>query len=71
MFFKSKMLQALDLYGELAIADALTTKVQDIRKEYKDDTAKQCFANIYGADDKDEMRKAIATAIATPISPKP
>lgn len=68
---KSRALQAMDLYGELALADLLTSKVQDIRKEYKDDVAKQCFANIYGADDKDEMREAIAKAIATPISPKP
>lgn len=66
MFFKSKTLQALDLYGELSLADLLTTKVQDIRKEYKDDVAKQCFASIYAAEDKDEMREAIAKAIAVP-----
>ena len=61
---KSKTLQALDLYGELAIADMLTTKVQDIRKEYKDPSMKKCFSNIYKAEDKDEMRQAIANAIA-------
>ena len=64
MFFKSKMLQALDLYGELAFADLLTSKVKDIRKEYKDSTSKKCFADIYAAEDKDEMRQAIAKAIA-------
>ena len=66
MFFKSKTLQALDLYGELSIADLLTSKVQDIRKEYKDDVVKKCFADIYSAEDKDEMREAIAKAIAVP-----
>jgi hypothetical protein len=67
MFFKSKMLQALDLYGELAFADALTSKVQDIRREYKkDEVSRKCFADIYGAEDKDEMREAIAKAIAEP-----
>ena len=67
MFFKSKTLQALDLYGELTLADLLTSKVQDIRKEYKDEVSKQCFASIYAADDKDDMRAAIADAIKTPI----
>lgn len=63
--FKSKTLQALDLYGELALADLLTSKVQDIRKDYKkDEVAKQCFASIYSAEDKDSMREAIAKAIA-------
>lgn len=67
MFFKSKTLQALDLYGELAIADSLTSKVQDIRREYrKDEVARKCFASIYGAEDKDEMREAISKAIAEP-----
>ena len=64
MFFKSKTLQAIDLYGELALADLLTSKVKDIRKEYKDSLSKQCFSKIYGAEDKDEMRQAIADAIA-------
>ena len=64
MFFKSKTLQAMDLYGELALADMLTSKVQDIRKEYKTPSAKKCFADIYKAEDKDEMRLAIALAIA-------
>ena len=64
MFFKSKTLQAMDLYGELALADMLTSKVKDIRKEYKDPLAKKCFAEIYSAEDKDEMRQAIATAIS-------
>ena len=64
MFFKSKTLQALDLYGELAIADMLTSKVKDIRKEYKTPADKKCFAAIYAAEDKDEMRIAIAEAIA-------
>ena len=64
MFFKSKTLQALDLYGELALADMLTSKVKDIRKEYKDPLAKKCFSEIYGAEDKDEMRQAIAKAIS-------
>ena len=64
MFFKSKALQALDLYGELLLADLLTSKVKDIRKEYKDDKDKKCFADIYAAEDKDEMREAIAKAIA-------
>ena len=64
MFFKSKTLQALDLYGELALADLLTSKVQDIRKDYKKQVDKDCFSEIYGAEDKDEMRTAIAKAIA-------
>jgi hypothetical protein len=63
MFIKSKTLQALDLYGELFCADLLTSKVQDIRKEYKAETERQLFAKIYQADDKDEVRKAIADAI--------
>ena len=69
MLFKSKTIQALDLYGELTLADLLTSKVSDIRKEYrKDDVARKCFASIYGADDKDEMRDAIALAIAEPLA---
>ena len=69
MLLKSKTLQALDLYGELAIADLLTSKVSDIRKDYKkDEVARRCFASIYGADDKDEMRDAIALAIAEPLA---
>ena len=64
MFFKSKTLQAMDLYGELALADLLTSKVKDIRKEYKDSLSKKCFSQIYAAEDKDDMRKAIADAIA-------
>ena len=64
MFFKSKTLQAMDLYGELALADMLTSKVKDIRKEYKDPLSKKCFAEIYSAEDKDEMREAVAKAIA-------
>ena len=64
MFFKSKTLQAMDLYGELALADMLTSKVKDIRKEYKTEVDKKCFAEIYSAEDKDEMRQAIAKAIA-------
>ena len=64
MFFKSKTLQALDLYGELALADLLTSKVSDIRKDYKKKIDKECFAEIYAAEDKDEMRTAIAKAIA-------
>ena len=64
MLFKSKTLQALDLYGELALADLLTSKVQDIRKEYKKQVDKECFSAIYAAEDKDEMREAIAKAIA-------
>ena len=68
MFFKSKTLQAIDLYGELAIADLLTSKVKDIRKEYKTPSDKKCFAEIYSAEDKDEMREAIAKAIAVPKS---
>ena len=64
MLFKSKTLQALDLYGELALADLLTSKVQDIRKDYKKQVDKECFSNIYKAEDKDEMREAIAKAIA-------
>lgn len=63
MFIKSKTLQALDLYGELFCADLLTSKVQDIRKEYKNEVERQLFAHIYQADDKDEVRKAIADAI--------
>ena len=54
----------MDLYGELALADLLTSKVQDIRKEYKTPVAKKCFAEIYSAEDKDEMRIAISEAIA-------
>ena len=54
----------MDLYGELALADLLTSKVQDIRKEYKTLVTKQCFADIYAAEDKDEMRQAIAKAIS-------
>ena len=65
MFFKSKTLQAMDLYGELALADMLTSKVQEIRKEYKTPVTKKCFADIYAAEDKDEMREAISKAIAT------
>ena len=64
MFFKSKTLQALDLYGELTLADLLTSKVSDIRKEYKTPVTKKCFAEIYKAEDKDEMRQAISSAIA-------
>ena len=64
MFFKSKTLQAMDLYGELALADMLTSKVQEIRKEYKTPVTKKCFSDIYKAEDKDEMRQAIAEAIA-------
>ena len=64
MLFKSKTLQALDLYGELTLADLLTSKVQDIRKEYKTPVTKKCFAEIYKAEDKDEMREAISNAIA-------
>ena len=64
MFFKSKALQSLDLYGELFIADMLTSKVQDIRKEYKTQLTKKCFSDIYKAEDKDEMRQAISEAIA-------
>ena len=64
MFFKSKTLQAMDLYGELALADMLTSKVQEIRKEYKTPVTKKCFSDIYKAEDKDEMRLAIAEAIA-------
>ena len=64
MLFKSKTLQAMDLYGELALADLLTSRVQDIRKEYKTPVTKKCFADIYAAEDKDEMRIAIAKAIA-------
>ena len=64
MFFKSKTIQALDLYGELALADMLTSKVQEIRKEYKTQLAKKCFSDIYKAEDKDEMRQAISEAIA-------
>lgn len=67
MFIKSKTLQALDLYGELFCADLLTAKVVDIRKEYKDETARQLFAQIYQADDKDEVRKAIADAIGISV----
>ena len=54
----------MDLYGELALADLLTSKIKDIRKEYKDPAAKKCFADIYKAEDKDEMREAISAAIA-------
>ena len=64
MFFKSKTLQALDLYGELTLADLLTARVKEIRKEYKTPLEKQCFSNIYKAEDKDEMRLAISEAIA-------
>ena len=64
MLFKSKTLQALDLYGELTLADLLTSKVQDIRKEYKTPVTKKCFAEIYKAEDKDEMREAISNAIS-------
>ena len=64
LFIKSKTLQALDLYGELALADMLTSKVQEIRKEYKTPITKKCFADIYAAEDKDEMRTAISLAIA-------
>jgi hypothetical protein len=67
MFIKSKTLQAMDLYGELFCADLLTSKVQDIRREYKkDEVSRKCFADIYGAEDKDEMREAISKAIAEP-----
>ena len=66
MLFKSKTIQALDLYGELTLAELLTDKVQDIRKEYKDDVTRKCFASVYNAEDKDDMRKAIADAIAIP-----
>ena len=66
MFIKSKTIQALDLYGELTLAELLTDKVQDIRKEYKDDVTRKCFASVYNAEDKDDMRKAIADAIAIP-----
>lgn len=64
MFFRSKTLQALDLYGELTLADLLTARVKEVRKEYKTPLEKQCFANIYKAEDKDEMRQAIAEALA-------
>ena len=64
MFFKSKTLQAIDLYGELALADMLTSKIKEIKKEYKAPCDKKCFAAIYSAEDKDEMRTAIAEAIA-------
>ena len=64
MFFKSKTLQALDLYGELAIAGMLTDKVNEIRKEFKTPITKKCFSDIYKSEDKDEMRKAIAEAIS-------
>ena len=63
-FLKSKTVQSLDLYGELSLADMLTTKVQEIRKEYKTPVTKKCFSDIYKAEDKDEMRLAIAEAIA-------
>ena len=64
MFFKSKTLQAMDLYGELTIASLLTEKVIEIRKECKTPIAKTCFSEIYASEDKDEMRVAIAKAIA-------
>ena len=63
-FLKSKTVQALDLYGELTLADLLTARVKEIRKEYKTPLEKQCFSNIYKAEDKDDMRLAIATALA-------